>query len=674
MRRRLPISLLALLILFGGQLYVAHAQEPLSVNGPKLMEVVPGVLYIKLKANHRIDFENLSASHTGNFELDQLFARIGVTDIYPFDADAKSYGVSRRHGIDRIYVINFANEGFEPRTIGHEFLNLDVVEGASPRYIFEKCKVPNDPGLNNQYALDKMMVKSAWDISTGNANIIIADIDEGVNYNHEDLAANISKVEGHIGKDMIGNGTPAHFKPDFDPMPGPGASHGTFTTGCFGAVPNNNLGIAGTGYDCKIMIIKIANDSGKLYAGYEGIQYAVEHGAKILNCSWGGYETDPNYIAFMQMYADEVRDTGAILVVAAGNDGLDIDQTQNHFFPAYLKGVLCVGATDFNDKSASFTNFGKAVSVFAPGSGIYSTTFPGNSAYAYEDGTSFSSPLTAGVAGLVWAKHPDWTAKFVMRQIIQTCDAVFPTAQQAKYWGRVNAYSALTKTTVPGIAITDYSVDGVHQGGLNYLDKKYSLTITFKNFMGPSSGSGVSAGVQVHLLPMPGYTVQQGAANLGVMTSLQSIVGAFQFTRDSTDNGAGFQLPLYFGVTYGSATVEGLKYYDTLILNLNITGDGPYIQQGVEDRNLNVFDLGNTFPNPVSGEATIRFELSDRQFAKLSLCDVLGREISILSEGLTDAGSHSVKFNVHTLENGVYIYKLEASDGQIMTKRMVVIH
>jgi serine protease len=679
MKKTFLIVFLTITSLFSGRNFIAYAQAPLSVNAPKMMDVMPGVLYIKLKAKHGIDFEHLSPTHTGNAELDHLFANINVTDIYPFDPDAKKYGVSHRHGIDRMYVINFSIEGRSPRSVGHDFAKVDCIEEVSPRYIFQKCYIPNDPQIPNQYALDNthMHILDAWGISEGNSNITIADLDEGVNYNHEDLAANIYHIDGHVGVDLVGSGTRASVTPiDFDPMPGSGQSHGTFTSGCFGAVADNGLGGAGSGFNCKIMIIKIANDAGVLLAGYEGIHYAVTHGAKILNCSWGGNEPDSTFISIMQSFVDEALDTGALIVAAAGNAGQDIDIAANNFFPANLKGVLSVGATDINDKAASFSNFGNSVAVYAPGVNIFSTTFPGNSSYDYSSGTSFSCPLTAGVAGLVWAKNPDWAPKFVTRQIIETCDNVVNPTNRTFYWGRVNAYTALSKPTVPGLGITDYKIDGVDKGGLNYLNKVYSIDVTFKNFMAAGSG------IQVRLLPVDGYvaangdgySVQQTSTVLGSMNSQQQGTGSFKFTRDTTDNGAGSQLPLYFAVSYGTSTIEGAKYYDTLILNVNIIGDNIYVTQGVAQQHSNILQLGNTYPNPISSDATITFELVKQSYAKLSVSDVFGRTLSVLSEGIFDNGSHNIHVDAHLFENGVYLYKLETSDGTVMTKRFVVIH
>ncbi len=679
MKKTLLILFSVLLFSSGADVFVAPAQTPLAVSPSKHSDIVPGVLYIQLKAKHGIDFGHLSPTHTGNTELDRFFAGIGVTDIYPFDTDAKNYAVARRHGIDRMYVIEFSEEGISPLSVQKDMLALDVIESASPQYVFQSCSyTPNDPQIPVQYALDNshMHLFDAWGVSKGSANIIIADVDEGVNYNHEDLAGNIHKLGQYFGYDIVGDSlTGKKFNPDNDPMPGPNQNHGTMTSGCFGAVCDNNKGGAGTGFNCKIMAIKIADDAGNLYGGFQGIQYAVEHGAKIINCSWRAIY-DPQSVLFVQPFIDEAIDTGALVIASSGNDGLNIDGADSLIVPAILNGVLSVGWTNIDDSPNPQSNSGHRVSVWAPGSNIFSTSLPNVDSYNFESGTSFSAPLTSGVAGLLWAKNPGWTPKFIARQIIQSADNVVNPSDRKHYWGRVNAYSALTDQTVPGLEITDFKVDGVEQGGLDYQNKTYSIDVTFKNYM----AAGTS--IQARLIPVPGYsdvtlplyTIQQDLANLGSMSSGQSTVGSFKFTRDTNDYGAGSQLPLSFVIYYGSATVEGDKYFDTLILNVNITGDNNYTPAGVAEKHSNILQLGETYPNPVSEDAAISFELADRGYVSLSICDVLGRPVSTLSDGIYDAGSHTVHFDTRTMADGVYIYRLETSDGTLMTKRMIVVH
>src|SRR5207248_2414046 len=120
------------------------------------------------------------------------------------------------------------------------------------------------------------------------------------------------------------------------------------------------------------------------------------------------------------------------------------------------------GAVDQSDRPAYFSNYGSSVGVWAPGVGITSTAYPGNSSYASEDGTSFACPLTSGVAGLVFSLHPTWLPQTVARQIVQTCENVVDPSNRNNYWGRVNATNVVGPPVAgPGLIVTGYELDGV---------------------------------------------------------------------------------------------------------------------------------------------------------------------------------------------------------------------
>lgn len=177
------------------------------------------------------------------------------------------------------------------------------------------------------------------------------------------------------------------------------------------------------------------------------------------------------------------------------------------------------------------------------------------------------------------------------------------------------------------------------------------------------------------LTPNSGYTVGLETANLGSMNSSQSTTGSFKFTRDGTDLGAGNQLELelFFAISYGSATSEGRVYYDTLPLYIDIKGDDQFVSKGVGDRTYFTTELGIPYPNPVSGSATINYETATTEYAKISICDVLGRTLNVLSEGIADEGHHQIHFDTKNLEDGVYFVKLETAAG-VFTSRIVVVH
>ena len=291
---------------------------------------------------------------------------------------------------------------------------------------------------------------NAWDITKGSTDIVIGIVDTGVDYFHEDIGANDWLNPGEIlnnGVDDEGNGyiddvygwdfvgdikimeaINKQWKEDADPR-NANQTHGTHVAGCASAVTNNQKGIAGTGYNCKIMSIKCASDKGNvngIWRGYDGIVYAADNGAHIINCSWGGSGSSP----VEQEVINYAVNKGSVVVVAAGNDGNNIDK--RIAFPACYQNVLCVGATTQADTLAYFSNRGRLVTVYAPGEQILST-LPGH-LYGKESGTSMASPIVAGIAGLVLSSHQDWITnsptpadrvKRVIHQIRSTSDKFY---------------------------------------------------------------------------------------------------------------------------------------------------------------------------------------------------------------------------------------------------------
>ncbi|MBK7868384.1 MAG: S8 family serine peptidase [Ignavibacteriales bacterium] len=173
------------------------------------------------------------------------------------------------------------------------------------------------------------------------------------------------------------------------------------------AVTNNGIGVAGIGFNTKVMAVKTSrNDqrdpaSGSPYIvyGYEGLLYSAKNGAKVINCSWGG----SGYSMFGQTIIDEVTTLGSVVVAAAGNESV-----RDPFYPAAYNHVLAVASTTSNDTRSGFSNFGYYVDVASPGSSIYNTWQ--NNTYASLSGTSMASPITAGLVALTMAQFPNLTS------------------------------------------------------------------------------------------------------------------------------------------------------------------------------------------------------------------------------------------------------------------------
>ena len=309
-------------------------------------------------------------------------------------------------------------------------LNEDPdVEYAEPDYPGMASMAINDPQASQQWAVNKIQLPAAWDLTGGTKTVKVAIIDTGIDSKHPDLAG---QVVG--GRDFVNN--------DSDPMDDQG--HGTHVAGTVAALTNNGVGVAGIAWGSSLVAVKVlgANGSGYTSAIADGINYAVSQGAKVINMSLGSSQTNTT----LTTAVNNALAAGVVVVCAAGNDG-----RSTPMYPAAIKGVVAVGSTDSLDNRSSFSNYGTWVTVAAPGSGIVSTYKGGG--YQTMSGTSMASPHVAGVAALIRSRYPDWTAAQVKAAIETTGDAVrgFESNPAIK---RVNAFKAVDGGTAPAPAPT----------------------------------------------------------------------------------------------------------------------------------------------------------------------------------------------------------------------------
>lgn len=277
---------------------------------------------------------------------------------------------------------------------------------------------PNDPYFGSSWHLNKMSLPSAWDKTTGSNDVIVAVLDTGVDPNHPDLTGKL--VPGWNFYDNNSNTSDVN-------------GHGTKVAGS-SAVGNNGTGVSGVSWSTKIMPIRVADASAYAYysAIANGITYAANNGAKVATASFAG-ASESSTIQNAAQYMDS---KGGVVMIAAGNDGVSSTQLDNKY-------VVRVSATDSNDIKTSWSSYGTNIDLAAPGVGIYTTTMGGG--YGAFSGTSYSSPLAASVAALVYSINKNLTPTQVREILFRSADDLGVVGWDPLYGhGRVNADKAVT--------------------------------------------------------------------------------------------------------------------------------------------------------------------------------------------------------------------------------------
>ncbi len=294
-------------------------------------------------------------------------------------------------------------------------------------------------------------VTNAWDLTVGSTNVVVAVVDTGVRYTHRDLAAQM----WHNPREIPGNGLDDDndgfvddiFGADFidnDADPNDEFGHGTHVAGTIAAAANDGNPHVGVAWKVQIMAVRVlgSDGSGTSSGLAAGLQYAGNHGAKIVNLSLGG-------LGFSSAAFDAVnalRSKGVLVVCAAGNDGVDNDITPHYPASFDLDNIISVAAMDRHGFLASFSDFGKiSVDVAAPGVEIFSTYFRSDTDYQFLDGTSMATPHVAGVAALVASFVPGASYQEIRSRILDGAVPVASFASKIATGGRVSAFRALTR-------------------------------------------------------------------------------------------------------------------------------------------------------------------------------------------------------------------------------------
>lgn len=328
------------------------------------------------------------------------------------------------------------------------------IEYAEPDHLAKAVLSANDPNYTGggQWSLAKIEAPAAWDTTVGASSVIVAVIDSGVSASHPDLSGKVLP-----GYDF--------FNGDADATDDNG--HGTAVAGITAAATNNAIGMAGVSWNSMILPVKAlgADGSGSYSAMANGITWATDKGARIINLSLGGTSSS----RALQDAVNYAWRRNVILVAAAGNNG-----NSTLFYPAACNNVVAVSATDSADMRPTWSNFGSYVDVSAPGVGIL--TLSGASSYANWNGTSFSSPVASGVVALMTAANPSLSNVGVVDALLKNSDDIGSAGYDVYYGnGRVNARRAVaavanvvpSDSTPPSVAFSSPANGAVVAGTVN---------------------------------------------------------------------------------------------------------------------------------------------------------------------------------------------------------------
>ena len=346
------------------------------------------------------------------------------------------------------YNISGRDKGSSIDSLLAYYNQLPTVEWAEPNYIFYPLAIPSDPYYEQyQWNLVNINMEAAWDMETGLEEVIVAVVDTGVIPDHPDLEGNLLQ-----GADFVGGErsypVEQYTKTDDDPTDETGrelgGSHGTHVAGIIGAVTNNHLGIAGISWDVSILPVRaLKQTGGSSWDVAEGIYYAVDQGADIINLSLGGNNySNLQHEAIKHALAEEVT-----VVAASGNEGRD-----NVYYPAAFSETIAVGAVDSSNQKTHYSNYGSEIDLVAPGGGygesIYSTwgyyeNRTTEASYAGMVGTSMAAPHVSGAAALLTASGRGQPEE-IRRTLVETALPI-GTGNELNYYGSglLDVYAAL---------------------------------------------------------------------------------------------------------------------------------------------------------------------------------------------------------------------------------------
>ncbi|HET8830044.1 MAG TPA: S8 family serine peptidase, partial [Pelobium sp.] len=497
-------------------------------KGIQSTDYLPNTLIVKFK-NVSLGKTTFS-THKKQLNSSNTITFTSIKPIYQFKNSSLQTLANQNQidnaGLNRIYEVQYASVLPIEKVIDEVLKNASV-DYAEPSFIYNTFETSNDPYFlsGSQSYLNQVKAQEAWTVQSSANDVVIAIVDSGSDLQHNDLTDNIYRntkdpingidddgdgyIDNFMGWDFVG-ATASNIVEDNNPdIPADSLDHGVHVSGLASAVTNNGIGVSSIAKNAKLLIVKAGadNNSSAIYKGYEGIIYAVDHGAKIINCSWGG----PGGGAYGQDVINYAVGKGCLVVVAAGNG-----KTDAPIYPAAYVGAFAVANVTSNDVKSNSSSYGYHVSVAAPGTGIYSTT--NANSYGYKSGTSMAAPLVSSAAALVLAKNPTLTGVQAGEILRLTADDIYTNNPDNDLYvdqlgsGRLNVFRAVTKGSSPSIRYQKINIEDSSNGSLSAGDT-VSYYFDLKNILLATGNLEVKLSTENPNVKIINSTINAGAFN-----------------------------------------------------------------------------------------------------------------------------------------------------------------
>ncbi len=675
-------------------------------------DVLPDRVLIKIDRTllNQIKPSLFSKGQLGIAAIDSLNARYGVVKaerLFPF---FKHRGTPQHPvTLDQWFRLYFSSDQDIPQVI-NAYRSLSEVLYVDPSVVVAIDKTPNDPNVSNQWHLEQnndhdVDAYTAWDVDTGDTTIIVAVLDTGVRYFHQDLGGSLAsfnnpgatrgnmwinwteknglngvdddgngKIDDWVGWDFVtGNVNLFNLGDDYDVEdndPRDYDGHGTHCAGNVAAINNNNIGVcsvsggwgentSGRGNGALVMALRIGwydwpYSRVNMDFAASAFTYAADNGAKIASCSWGNSRTQSladavNYFLFNTTDSLSPSSRVRLILNSAGND--------NNTSASYLSSrpdVIAVAATDESDLKASFSNYGSWVDISAPGNNIYSTYHDFNNeqtdAYASISGTSMATPIAASVAALIWAHNPALSASQVEQILFNSADdidALNPSYAGLLGAGRVNATTAVQQAdqSLP-VTLKSFAASILSSGKvrLTWHTESEIDNLGFNIYRSTNSNS-------------PGTLIASYQENVALKGLGNSATGkTYQFTDEDVSPGE-----TYFYWLEDVSLTGAKKRHGPLKVQLPLP---------------NGLKLEANYPNPFNGQTRFAVLIpreATTQTYRVAIYNLRGQVIKILHEGSLSKGRHIFEWNGTATDgspvaSGVYLYGLEGKNKKLFRK------